>query len=91
MLTALGQHSTATEHSDLALEIAQHDHLKGCELCQLHLAEISPDVLQPWARQTLNALAHRCNEHERFHGELTAIHLRIDALQAPTPRSEAGE
>jgi len=86
-MNALTKDCTAEQRADLAIEIAQHAHLKACDLCALALAEISGDVTQPWSRQTLNALAHRCQESERN----TELADRFDAMlrdQERTPDAD---
>jgi len=73
-MTALTKDCTAAERTDLALEIAQHPHLQLCDFCALALAEITADVAMPWSRQTLNALAHRCQEDERLSALVAIVH-----------------
>lgn len=68
----LPKESTPQDRTDLAIAIAQHPHLTACDFCAQALAEITADVCEPWSRQTLNALAHRCqqsDELQRFRDE----------------------
>jgi len=77
---------TTQQRADLAIAIAQHAHLKLCDFCALALAEITTDVEQAWSRQTLNALAHRCQEAERLaevDSSLQDLTFRVTTLEDP--------